>query len=84
MLSCKEFLQELNEFLDESVDAATKKHWQDHINECPNCYVIVDTTRRTLAVYKGCSEQAVPDDVRKKLWTALDKKMASVKEKKEV
>ena len=81
MPSCKEFLRELNEYLDESVDAASKQHWQEHIDACPNCFVIVDTTKRTLAVYKGVDEQEVPDDVRTKVWKALDKKMAAAKNK---
>ena len=81
MPSCKEFLRELNDYLDESIDPATKQHWQQHIDECPNCYVIVDTTKRTLAVYKGVNEQAVPEEVRSRVWKALDKKMAAAKGK---
>ena len=77
MVTCKEFLRELNEFLDENIDAETKKHWQEHVNECPNCYVIVDTTRKTLQVYKGMKEQDVPDDVRSRVYAALEKKMAA-------
>jgi anti-sigma factor (TIGR02949 family) len=75
--TCKQFLQELNEYHDESVDPETKRHWQAHIDECPHCYVIVDTTKRTLAVYKDSKEQDVPEDVRAKVWKALDKKMAA-------
>lgn len=82
MLTCKDFLRELNEYLDDSVDPETKRHWQSHVDECPNCFVIVDTTKRTLAVYKGCTEQAVPEDVRSRVWKALDKKMAASKSSK--
>jgi anti-sigma factor (TIGR02949 family) len=81
LLTCKQFLQELNEYLDETVGPETKQHWQSHVDECPNCFVIVDTTKRTLAVYKGCSEQDVPKDVSSRLWEALDKKMAAAKNK---
>lgn len=79
MISCKEFLAELNEYLDDLVDPATKQLWQAHINECPNCYVLVDTTRRTLQVYKGMQEQDLPVDVKKRLWQALERKMAARK-----
>ena len=80
MLTCKEFLRELNEYLDESTTPEARAHWQSHIDECPNCFVIVDTTKRTLSVYKGVQEQAVPDDVRSRVWSALDRKMAAKKE----
>ncbi len=77
MITCKEFLQELNEYLDEAIDPATKEHWQAHVDECPNCFVVVDTTRKTLQVYKGMEPQELPGDVKKRLWQALEKKMAA-------
>lgn len=77
MLTCKQFLQELNDFLDESTDRDMKLRLQAHVNECPNCFVIVDTTRRTLEVYKGMEPQAVPENVKTRLWAALEKKMAA-------
>ena len=80
MVTCKQFLQELNAYLDETVDPETKKHWQSHVNECPNCFVIVDTTKKTLEVYKGVEPQTLPDDVRSRLWQALEKKMAAKKQ----
>jgi len=79
LVTCKEFLQELNEFLDETIDPETKKHWQDHVNECPNCFVIVDTTKKTLQVYKGMEPQPIPNDVKSRLWQALEMKMAAKK-----
>jgi anti-sigma factor (TIGR02949 family) len=77
LLTCKQFLQELNDFLDESTDRDMKQRLQAHVNECPNCFVIVDTTRRTLEVYKGMEPQAVPENVKTRLWAALEKKMAA-------
>ena len=60
MLTCKEFLSELNEYLDEQIDAELKAKLQNHVNECPNCWVIVDTTKRTIQVYKGMEPQEIP------------------------
>jgi hypothetical protein len=79
LITCKQFLQELNEYLDEAVGPDTKKHWQDHVNECPNCFVVVDTTRKTLQVYKGMEPQELPPDIKGRLWEALEKKMAARK-----
>lgn len=79
MITCKDFLKELNEYLDELIDPETKKHWQTHVDECPNCFVIVDTTKKTMQVYKGMHEQEVPSDVKSRLMQALEKKMASRK-----
>jgi anti-sigma factor (TIGR02949 family) len=75
LLTCKEFLSELSDFLDESVDRELKTKLEKHVMECPNCWVVVDTTKKTLQVYKGCEPQVVPDEVRSRLMAALQKKM---------
>jgi hypothetical protein len=77
LISCKDFLKELNEYLDDLVDPAVKQHWQKHVDECPNCFVIVDTTRRTLQVYKGMQEEEVPAHIKNRLIEALERKMAA-------
>ena len=77
MLTCKEFLQELNEYLDDSVDQELEQRLEAHVTECPNCFVICDTTKRTIRVYKGMEPQIDPDEVHSRLMRALDKKMAA-------
>ncbi|MEO8096324.1 MAG: zf-HC2 domain-containing protein [Acidobacteriota bacterium] len=76
LVTCKDFLRELNEYLDDLVDPATKAHWQAHVDECPNCFVIVDTTKKTMQIYKGMDQQELPPDIKSRLWQALEKKMA--------
>ena len=75
MLTCKQFLQELNDYLDPSVDPETKRHLESHVAECPNCFVIVDTTKKTLEVYKGMQPQPVPEHIKSRLMAALEKKI---------
>ena len=79
MLTCKQFLQELNDYLDPSIDPETKRHLESHINKCPNCFVIVDTTQKTLQVYKGMDPCEVSVDLKNRLWAALERKMAARK-----
>ena len=80
MLTCKQFLQELNDYLDPNIDAEMKNHLDAHVTQCPNCFVIVDTTMKTLQVFKGVEPQTIPDDVKARLWKALDRKMAERKQ----
>jgi anti-sigma factor RsiW len=70
-------MQELSDYLDESVDVDTRQELERHINECPNCWVVADTTRRTVQIYKGMDPYPVPADVQSRLMAALDRKMAS-------
>ena len=76
MLTCKQFLEELNDYLDPSISAETKRHLEAHVCECPNCFVIVDTTMKTLKVYRGMDPQPISEDLRSRLWSALERKMA--------
>ncbi|MBS1859465.1 MAG: zf-HC2 domain-containing protein [Acidobacteria bacterium] len=79
MLTCKDFLHELSEYLDENVDAELRSKLERHISECPNCWVIADTTRRTIRIYKGMDPYPIPAEVEGRLMRALEKKMADKK-----
>jgi len=76
LLTCKDFLHELSEYLDESIDAETRAKLDRHISECPNCWVITDTTKKTIQIYKGMDPYTIPLDVETRLMQALEKKMA--------
>ncbi len=77
MLTCKDFLRELSDYLDESLDAQVRARLEEHITACPNCWVIADTTRRTIQIYKGMDPYPVPPDVKERLMAALERKMAA-------
>ena len=77
MLTCKDFLSELSDYLDESLDAGLRAKLEQHITECPNCWVIADTTRKTIQIYKGMEPYPIPSDVESRLMRALEKKMAA-------
>ena len=81
MLTCKEFLSELNDFLDENerIDLELRRKLESHITECPNCWVVCDTTKKTIQVYKGMQPQNIPNAVHERLVKALEKKMAAQK-----
>jgi hypothetical protein len=63
--------------LDESIDAELRAKLERHMSECPNCWVIFDTTRRTIQIYKGMEAQPIPEDVQNRLMLALEKKLAA-------
>jgi anti-sigma factor RsiW len=76
LLTCKQFLQELNEYLEDVLDPESREELNKHVNECPNCWVVCDTTRRTLRVYKGMEAQPLPREVQSRLMEAIEKKIA--------
>jgi hypothetical protein len=76
LLTCKQFLDELSDYLDEKTDAELRKKLEDHINECPNCWVICDTTKKTIQIYKGMDPYPIPQDIHSRLMSALEHKVA--------
>jgi len=77
LLTCKDFLRELSDYLDESLEAEIRSKIEAHIAECPNCWVIADTTRKTIKIYKGMEPHPLPGDVESRLMEALERKMAA-------
>ena len=77
MLTCKDFLNELSEYLDETVDQEIRAKLQKHVTECPNCWVVLDTTQKTIKVYKGMEPQQIPSDIHSRLMGALQRKLAA-------
>jgi len=79
LLTCKDFLHELSDYLDESIDSELRQKLEKHMSECPNCWVIADTTRKTVKIYKGMDPVPIPGDVEQRLMIALEKKLAAGK-----
>jgi len=83
MLTCKQFLNELSEYLDDTLDPKTKAELQRHVNECPNCWVVCNTTERTIKVYKGMEPQPIPPEIENRFLSALMEKCKRAKRKTE-
>jgi anti-sigma factor RsiW len=79
LLTCKEFLTELNDYLDETGDIELRRRIESHITQCPNCFVILDTTKKTIQVYKGVMPQTLPQDVQTRLMKAVERKTSERK-----
>ena len=80
MLTCKEFLAELSDFLDEKTKAEIRGKLERHLQECPNCWVVCDTTRKTIQVFKGMQSCTIPEDVHSRLMAAVERRMAAKKQ----
>ncbi|HEY3456918.1 MAG TPA: anti-sigma factor [Bryobacteraceae bacterium] len=75
MLTCKQFLRELSGYLEKTLDPAELAELQKHVNECPNCFVVCDTTEKTLKVFKGMEAKAIPKDIHSRLMAAIERKL---------
>ena len=74
MLTCKQFFEELTDYLDDKLDAQLRVKLEQHLSDCPNCWVICDTTKKTIKVYKGMEPCTIPPEIHTRLMAALEKK----------
>ena len=79
-MKCKEFLKELNEFLDGSLDPKLKDELNEHLQWCHNCYVVCNTTQKTIEIYRENKVYELPDDLRSKLHNAIVSKCKDTKQ----
>lgn len=73
-ISCEEFLDRLNDFVDCEVGEDLRRQLEEHSSRCRHCEVTYDDVRRTVNVfgeeYALCPEPA-PTGVMDRLWSAL-------------
>lgn len=75
MLTCSQFLQELSDYLDEEVRDDVRRELEKHMAECPNCWVMVDTTKKTLSIYKKLEPDPLPEGLKTRLLEAIKTKL---------
>ena len=68
-------MDELSEYLDEDVEPGLRQELEAHMAQCPNCWVMVDTTKKTLNIYKGLEAEPLPDDLKSRLMGAIHAKV---------
>jgi hypothetical protein len=70
-VKCKDFLKELNEYLDGSIDVQLRTELEEHLQWCHNCFVVCNTTRKTIEIYRDNDVYPLPEPIRDKLHQAI-------------
>jgi len=78
-VKCSEFLHELTDYLDGVIDASTKAELDEHLAWCHNCYVVCDTTKKTIEIYRDSKLYELPEDLETKLRSAIASRCKSHK-----
>ena len=78
-MTCADFLKELTDYLDATIDESTRLELEDHLAWCHNCYVICNTTKKTIEIYRDSQLYELPEDLRSRLQVAIMSKCVSKK-----
>ncbi len=69
--ACRELLGQLSDYLDGELEEAICAELEAHLAQCPDCRVMVDTTRKTITLYRVSAADALPPDVETRLYKVL-------------
>ena len=70
-MNCSKLIREISNYLDNDLDSALRQELEDHMGACPDCRIIIDTTRKTIEIYRGCEPYPIPQDLHDRLQQAL-------------
>lgn len=70
-MTCSEFLKELTDYLDQTIDARTRAELEEHLQWCHDCYVVCNTTKMTIEIYRDSTLYELPEDLRARLHSAI-------------
>ena len=54
-MTCEELLAALNQYVDGELEPGICEPFQQHLNGCNPCQIVVDNIRQTIALYKAGS-----------------------------
>ena len=69
--ACKARLADLAAYVDGDLDAARCAAVDQHCEQCDDCRVVVDTLRKTVALYRQLPPPSLPNNFHKRLRAAL-------------
>ena len=70
-MTCTEFLALLDELIDDDVSNETRAQLQEHLQGCGHCEVTLNTTRKTIEIYRSHEVYELPNSVRERLHAAI-------------
>ena len=70
-ITCKSFLEDMSEYLDGDLPRDLRVSLESHLAKCPECWVVLDETRKTVEIVQTFDCHPLPDDVKGRLVNAI-------------
>lgn len=70
-MTCTEFLAQLDDLIDDEVGAALRADLESHLRECEHCVITLNTTRKTIQIYRSHELYELPEAMRERLEKAI-------------
>jgi anti-sigma factor RsiW len=70
-VKCTEFLQELTYYLDGKISENLKIELDEHLHWCKECHLVMNTTKKTIEIYRDNELYELPESLRSRLHDAI-------------
>lgn len=70
-MTCTEFLALLDDVIDDSLTPEVRAEFEVHLRRCGHCEVILNTTRKTIEIYRSHEIYDLPTGLRERLHAAI-------------
>jgi len=71
--NCRQLLGSLSEYVDGELDDELCSALEQHLEDCEDCRIVVDTLRKTVYLYHATStDENIPTDIRQRLYKSLN------------
>ncbi len=77
-MNCTDFLAKLTDYFDGQIDPSLMAEVKEHLGSCHHCEVVVDTTRKTIDVYRGAQAYEFPEELSSRLRAAVMERCRAV------
>jgi hypothetical protein len=69
---CQHLLGCLSEYIDGSLSKNLCEELEEHLANCDDCQIVIDSMRKTINLCQICADEAtLPEEVRKRLFLCL-------------
>jgi predicted anti-sigma-YlaC factor YlaD len=70
-MECNELVQYLSDYIDQNLEEDLVEAAQEHLATCENCRVVLDTTQKTIFLYREQGKRTIPAERRQRLFDQL-------------
>jgi hypothetical protein len=70
-VTCTEFIAQLDDLLEERVTVTLRADLEEHLRGCEHCVITMNTTRKTIEIYRNHEIYELPNDLRARLQKAI-------------
>lgn len=70
-MTCTEFIAQLDDLLEDRVPATLRADLEEHLRGCEHCVITMNTTRKTIEIYRSHELYELPNALRERLQKAI-------------